>query len=264
MNLATVAWYQMLDRVLHEGTRETSRGLNHTEVLPHEVGVNQFVCDMKDPVIQDKNRKLNYHLMAREALWMMEGRNDVFDPRYDQFSDDGETLAGAYGPKIQNQLGYVLAQLTADHGTRQAVISLWEPNPPASKDIPCTTAMIFHIREGVLYMTAFMRSSDVWLGIPYDAFSFSLIGYQVMTRLRQLTMFEKLKLGFLSIIPASSHVYESDRPKTLAVLDNQGANLLQDTQMPEKYLTEVRGTAPMKEQLGHAGYGGLVSWKFWE
>src|SRR3546814_5271713 len=54
-----------------------------------------------------------------------------------QFSDDGVVFAGAYGPRINLQLDYVLNKLREDPDTRQAGLTIWRPNPQPSKDIPC-------------------------------------------------------------------------------------------------------------------------------
>jgi len=48
-----------------------------------------------------------------------------------------------------------------------------------------------------------MRSSDVWIGLPYDMFSFSCIANQVAMRLN-------VKLGVCSITAGSSHLYYRD------------------------------------------------------
>ena len=61
----------------------------------------------------------------------------------------------------------------------------------------------FLIRDGALNCIVTMRSSDVWLGIPYDIFTFTQIqncyaGELGVTR------------GFLSLQMGSSHLYDSN------------------------------------------------------
>jgi len=172
-------------------------------------------------------RKLNYRFMAAEALWISAGRNDLggltdVNPNMARFSDDGRTLAGAYGPRIRPQVPYVVASLIKDRDTRQAALTIWTPNPEPSKDTPCTVAMVFSIRENRLYQHVFMRSSDAWLGIPYDVFSFTLLAYEVACRYNQHKLLiggSPVGLGHMTITCTSSHLYSENREAAVAILD---------------------------------------------
>ena len=120
-------------------------------------------------------------------------------------SDDGETFFGAYGPKIVAQLDYVVAKLLEDQDTRQAGLTIWRENPPATKDVPCTVAAFFNIRNGQLNAHVFMRSSDVWLGVPYDVFNFSMLAHLVCAHLNKRGL--RVAPGHLFLTAASSHLY---------------------------------------------------------
>jgi thymidylate synthase len=148
------------------------RGMEIFEILNHS-----FMLDMDNPIISIPERKLNYNFMFGEAAWMLDGRNDVktiekYMKGITRFSDDGITFFGAYGPKIITQTSYVVNTLCNDQDSRQAVLSIWRENPKSSADIPCTLTMQFFLREGLLYCNTNMRSNDIWLGTPYDAFNF--------------------------------------------------------------------------------------------
>jgi thymidylate synthase len=54
-----------------------------------------------------------------------------------------------------------------------------------------------------------MRSSDVWLGWPYDVFNFSMVGASVVLALRLHPKFEGLQLGELYLTAGSQHLYET-------------------------------------------------------
>jgi thymidylate synthase len=145
--------------------------------------------------------------MAAEALWILDGSDQLselvrYNPNMAAFSDDGVTLAGAYGPRIMPQIPYVVSKLREDRDTRQAALTIWTPSPAPSKDIPCTVAMDFKVRDGKLNLHVFMRSSDIWLGLPYDVFSFSCVAYLVCSILGDVTP------GTLYLTAASSHLYE--------------------------------------------------------
>jgi thymidylate synthase len=173
--------------------------------------------DMRAPVVAVIPRGANYKFMAAEAYWIINGDNSLagivpYNSVMAKFSDDGKTLAGAYGVPLSQQIGYVINKLEEDHDTRQAVMTFWRPNPLPSKDIPCTVALDFKIRDGKLNLHVFMRSSDQWLGLPYDIFSFSMIAYAVMSCLNsehRPWSAPTVKPGTLYLTAASSHIYEA-------------------------------------------------------
>ena len=75
--------------------------------------------------------------MAAEALWILSGDNKVetiapYNKNIKQFSDDGIIFQGAYGPRIISQLDYVIESLRKDRESRQAVLTIWNPNPKPS------------------------------------------------------------------------------------------------------------------------------------
>lgn len=219
---ATNMWLTALSMIVAHGRIVTPRGKPTTELLHHTV-----LTDMSQPAVWCRERKLNYSFMAAEALWMLDGRDDleplvVHTPRMASFSDDGRTLAGAYGPRIMSQHDYVVSCLCNDINTRQAVLTTWNRNPPPSKDIPCTVSMQFMIRNRQLNAHVYMRSSDVWLGLPYDTFSFSMVAAHVACdyNQRMLTDSDRIRLGTMHLTAGSMHLYHSDMNAAQRLLHN--------------------------------------------
>jgi thymidylate synthase len=129
--------------------------------------------------------------------------------RFADFSDDGVKFFGAYGPKIVDQLPYVVKKLDSDLTSRQAGLTIWRENPPDTKDYPCTIAIFFRVLHGLLNVHVFMRSSDLWLGVPYDVFNFSMLGHYVCGHLNRLKADRDDTMpGKLYLTAASSHLYE--------------------------------------------------------
>lgn len=216
------AWRRLLKSIFDQGLPVAPRQQPTLEVLH----TNHIQVDMRRPVVTTAARKLNYRFMAAEALWILSGSNELapltqYVKRMADFSDDGVTLSGAYGPPVQTQLKYVTSALLADRDTRQAVLTIWRQNPQPSKDIPCTVAMVFSIRDDKLHQHVFMRSSDAWLGVPYDMFSFACIGLKVACDYNLFC--EPMKQvqvapGTLTISMTSSHLYERNFEEARAVL----------------------------------------------
>ena len=106
----------------------------------------------------------------------------LFNEKLADYADDGR-LMGAYGPRLRrwhgttDQLAQVLQALTADPGTRRAVIQLYDPEADAlgHKDVPCTLGYRFFLRDGLLHMHTTMRSQDLWLGFCYDILTTTIL-----------------------------------------------------------------------------------------
>lgn len=204
-------WLRLLLR-LKDAPKVNPRGIECRE----ETGLSILVRDMRQNILVHPKRKLNYRFAVAEWLWIAAGRNDVaslakFNSKIAQFSDDGETFAGAYGPRLAPQWKWVRDKLEADPDTRQAVVSIWTPSPAGSRDIPCTLSMQFLRRNGQLNCIVTMRSSDAWLGIPYDFFSFSMLANSLAGELGDVP-------GWLQINMGSSHLYATDYDKVGEVL----------------------------------------------
>lgn len=228
---AETAWRDALQRVLSLGREAAPRGLKTKELLHASVTI-----DTLQPVVTCAERGLGYTFMATEALWIIDGRNDLATlakvlPRYASYSDDGETLNGAYGPKVMAQLDWIVGQLLLDPDTRQATMTIWERTPAPSKDVPCTVALSFSLRQGRIHCHSYMRSSDVWRGLPYDLFSFSVITWLVATRYNK-TLFtlhanqagvplNRVLPGNLTVTATSSHLYEPEWASARAVLQTR-------------------------------------------
>lgn len=199
-NVAT-AWKRLLNQLLGDGQETAPRGMLTREIL----NVTFEVENGLDNILVFPTRDLNYRFMVAEWLWILAGLDDVnvlasYNSVMRKFSDDGHILSGAYGPRIMPQMPYILGSLIKTD-TRQAVATIWTPSPKDSKDIPCTISLQWLIRNQHLHCTVNMRSSDVWLGLPYDYFTFSQITNYVASCLG-------LKVGSITMNLASSHIYE--------------------------------------------------------
>lgn len=120
--------------------------------------------------------------------------------------EDDELKSILAGPP--DQLAWCVQKLREDPDSRQAVATIWTPCPAPSKDVPCTVSCQFLVRPGwhasdcpQLHAIFTMRSSDAWLGLPYDVFCFSMIANCLAGEL-------KVKPGSLTMQLGSSHLYE--------------------------------------------------------
>jgi thymidylate synthase len=189
-------------------------------------------------------RKLNYQFMAAEFLWIFCGRDDVemigyYNENIKQFSDDGQIFFGAYGPRWREQIQYVYATLVKDPTSRQAIVSYWRPvitEAPylVTRDVPCTLSTQYLIRNAQLEAITTMRSSDAWLGLPYDLYNQAMLQRALAAEL-------DVPVGSLTFHVGSSHLYERDLEKARAVLEGPLYSEAENLVIPGPPGLEYRG-----------------------
>ena len=255
-----VAWFATLTEVAWRGRIVHPRGMMTCE-LPH----HPVVIDMRRPVLCIPERKLSYKFMAAEAFWILSWDETVagiepWNKNIAKFSDDGVKFAGAYGPRIHESLAYTVSKLVDDPDTRQAGFTIWRNNPAPTKDYPCTVACWFQIRDGHLEMHVFMRSSDIWLGLPYDLFNFSMLGHYVTAMLRAHGKYQNLEPGNLFLTAASSHLYQEHFLTAQQIIER--GTFIQSNPTPEKLFSTETALMDHLQQLRDTKPGDPLRW--WE
>jgi thymidylate synthase len=129
-----------------------------------------------------------FHLL--EALWMLDGRNDIsfvanIVPRMRDYSDDGITMHGAYGHRWRVHFGFdqidrIAEALKNDPDDRRQVLTMWDPREDLasiSRDLPCNTHAYFsRDADGRLDMMVCNRSNDsVWGALGSNVVHFSFL-----------------------------------------------------------------------------------------
>jgi thymidylate synthase len=153
-----------------------------------------------------------------ELCWYLSGSKSLehmmyYIPRYSDSSDDGETVHGAYGPRLlnmhgkYNQLENVIKLIQRKATSRRAVIQLLDASDIDEsrdfKDIPCTTTIQLLVRNKKLEMMVHMRSNDIYLGLSHDIFCFTMIQEIIANRLN-------IEVGSYKHSVGSLHLYERD------------------------------------------------------
>lgn len=172
-------------------------------------------------------RKVSTALAAAEAIQLCAGYGmpDLTEAVSKQVAnfvrDANGEVHGNYGSRVDTQIGDVVNKLRAHHRDRQAVIQIWDKTldsrhrDPMPKDIPCTLTITFGVdTHGAVTMSVTMRSSDVWLGIPYDVFQFRQL-HKTVSRLLGRSPGEYCHHS------VSMHLYDKDldRSRQLALID---------------------------------------------
>lgn len=207
--------------VLSKGQRRAPR-----DQLTYDLGPTTIVLsDPRRAVPTDIGRKLNLRIGAAETVQLIAGVSDaaqlngVSGDRFQRFTNN-DLLTGAYGPRAFSQLPGVITKIAQDYDTRQGWVNIWragELEDDTRRDIPCTVALGFFVdaATGKLDMMTFMRSNDLWLGVPYD--------FMMFTRLQSVVAWALgRQVGTYTHTTVSLHLYARDEAR-LSTLHTPGA-----------------------------------------
>ena len=149
-----------------------------------------------------------------ELCWYLSGSNKTQDiayyVKYYQKLDENGLIFGGYGPRLfsfdgVNQVEYVIRTLRNAPSSRKAVIQLFDHQDVSEDhaDVPCACTLQYLLRNGRLSAITYMRSNDVFRGLPHDIFCF--------------TMFQELiarsvgvELGPYHHMVGTLHMYDDD------------------------------------------------------
>ncbi len=197
-----IEFKKALTHILDNGNYVSPRGkLTLESEGPYTMGpIDPLKC-----LYLSEKRALNFFFLFAENLWYLSGRNDThflsyYNKNISSFSEDG-IHDGAYGIPFREQLRYVIDTLKRDPDTRQALMTFWRQNPRSTKDVPCTIALHFLIRDGKLNLYVQMRSNDIIWGNNYDVPSFCLLQNFVASCIG-------MPLGSMYLTANSLHLYE--------------------------------------------------------
>jgi thymidylate synthase len=175
-------YHETIASILQMGEKACPRGTVTREIRHWPM----ISGDHSKPLILIPGRNINYAFAIRELIWMLNGSNLLaqlipYNPRMQRWSDDGQVLHGAYGPRMRrwevnglreeqvdwvkkgsmrgdaeptvDQLRAAIMTLKLDRDSRQAVVSIWNPEKDAiykTKDLPCNTQLMFLVRDNKL------------------------------------------------------------------------------------------------------------------
>ena len=214
------------DDVLHdviEHILATGENINPTKGPAKELsGVLLEISNPRARISRTETKGKPFSCLG-ELLWYLAKTNDLgfityYIPLYKSFSDDGQTVFGGYGPRLfnwrgMNQFAKVADMLRKKPDSRQAVIQLFDAQDTVTfhKDIPCTCTLQFMIRQNQLNMFTYMRSNDVFVGLPHDIFSFTML-QEIMARTLSVG------LGWYKHAVGSLHLYAKSVPNAQRLL----------------------------------------------
>jgi thymidylate synthase len=198
-------YVDLVHHVLRNGRTVSPRGMKTREIEDATI----FIENIYSTLPLGVGRGAVPGIGAVEACQLLSGVSMpelviAVGPQFVNYAEDNGIFHGAYGLRTKGQYKEAINKLKNDSDTRQAVITIWNPeydNQPNKRDYPCTILHQFRIRDRKLNMSVYMRSNDVWLGAAYDFFQFTRV---------QLAMCSVLGIppGTYSHHVGSLHIYE--------------------------------------------------------
>ena len=191
---------QYLDLVKHVLENGTQKG-DRTGTGTKSVFGYQMRFDLSEGFPLVTTKKLHLKSIIYELLWFLNGDtnikylNDNGVRIWDEWADEDGNLGPVYGHQWRNwddreidQITELIQMLKTNPNSRRMLISAWNPRvlPDTSKSFadnvaegkvalpPCHAFFQFYVAGGKLSCQLYQRSSDIFLGVPFNIASYAL------------------------------------------------------------------------------------------
>ena len=182
------AYLDLLQRVLDEGVPKGDRtGTGTLSVFGHQM---RFDLSEGFPLVTTK--RIHIPSVVHELLWFLKGDTNV---RYlqengvriwNEWADENGDLGPVYGKQWRrwvgpngvehDQVAEAIRLIKEDPNSRRIIVSAWNVADLSDMALmPCHAFFQFHVADGRLNCQMYQRSADVFLGVPFNIASYSLL-----------------------------------------------------------------------------------------
>lgn len=181
-------YLDLLDRVLTEGiAKEDRTGTGTISVFGHQM---RFNLQEGFPLLTTK--KLHLKSIIYELLWFLHGDTNVkylqdHDVRiWNEWADEQGNLGPIYGHQWRSwpdydggtidQIAEAIDTIQYNPDSRRIIVSAWNvADLKKMKLPPCHAFFQFYVANGKLSLQLYQRSADIFLGVPFNIASYSLL-----------------------------------------------------------------------------------------
>jgi thymidylate synthase len=185
-------YLDLLQTVLDKGVdKEDRTGTGTLSVFGHQM---RFDLSAGFPLVTTK--KIHMKTLIYELLWFLRGdTNTKFLTEHgvsiwDEWADDNGDLGRVYGAqwrswqspdgKKVDQISQVVEQIKRDPNSRRHLVVAFNPGEISQMALPpCHAFFQFYVAKGALSCQMYQRSADVFLGVPFNIASYSLLTLMV-------------------------------------------------------------------------------------
>ena len=185
-------YLDLLRRVLEEGTRKEDRTGTGTLSL---FGA-QMRFNLREGFPAVTTKKLQWKSMAHELIWFLKGETNIAYLKehkvgiWDAWADENGDLGPVYGaqwrawPKpngeFVDQIARLVEQLKSNPNSRRHIVSAWNVGDIDNMNLPpCHLLFQFYVADGRLSCQLYQRSADLFLGVPFNIASYSLLTHML-------------------------------------------------------------------------------------
>src|SRR5947207_3714186 len=141
-------------------------------------------------------KKLHIKSIIYELLWFLRGDTNVrylnehgvtiWDEWADKTGDVGRVYGaqwrdwqGANGARV-DKIDHLIEQIKSNSQSRRLIVSAWNPAEIENMALPpCHVLFQFYVQDGELSCQLYQRSADLFLGVPFNIASYSLLTMMV-------------------------------------------------------------------------------------
>ncbi|GAA1821956.1 thymidylate synthase [Nesterenkonia flava] len=182
----------LLADVLNTGAQKSDRtGTGTRSVFGRQI---RFDLSESFPLITTK--RVHFKSVALELLWFLRGDSNArwLQERgvriWNEWADENGELGPIYGVQWRSwptpegtsldQISQLIQQLKDNPDSRRHVVSAWNPGQIEQMALPpCHILFQFYVAEGKLSCQLYQRSADMFLGVPFNIASYSLLTLMV-------------------------------------------------------------------------------------
>jgi thymidylate synthase len=185
-------YHDLLRLVLETGMERSDRtGTGTLSVFGAQA---RFDLRERFPLLTTK--KLHLKSIIYELLWFLRGDTNIKYLNehgvsiWDEWADENGNLGRVYGAQWRDwrglngihvdQITKVISEIRENPSSRRLIVSAWNPAEIDTMALPpCHVLFQFYVNEGELSCQLYQRSADLFLGVPFNIASYSLLTMMV-------------------------------------------------------------------------------------
>ena len=226
------AYLDLVRRVLDDGEPRPDRtGVGTRSLFGH-----QLRFDLADGFPLLTNRKIHLRSIVHELLWFIRGETNIKYLKnngvsiWDEWANEHGELGPVYGKQwrrwqspdgqVIDQLHTVIEQIKTDPHSRRLIVNAWNvADLPRMALAPCHVMFQFYVSQsGRLSCQLYQRSADLFLGVPFNIASYSLLTHMIA----QVT---ELQPGDFIHTLGDAHLYENHLDQARELLSRPSRRL---------------------------------------
>ena len=186
-------YHDLLRHVLSHGAEKQDRtGTGTLSVFGYQM---RFDLNAGFPLLTTK--KVYWHGVVEELLWFLRGETNIKSlveknvHIWDAWANEEGNLGPVYGKqwrawtdfmnmKSIDQIAYVIEQIKTNPDSRRLLVNAWNVAEIDQMALPpCHMFFQFYVANGKLSCQLYQRSGDIFLGVPFNIASYSLLTHMI-------------------------------------------------------------------------------------